>query len=135
MHARSVATEEPVRNAVCAHAAGIHGNCRRTWCRHRDGSLFPQLLHLDWKTRDICTCAWIAISADEDGACADGRAYKLEDLFVTPDARNMGVGKAFFAELAKVAQEKVHPYLKCMLEHSRTSHARAVRGWTGQFSR
>ncbi|OAX42614.1 acyl-CoA N-acyltransferase [Rhizopogon vinicolor AM-OR11-026] len=30
----------------------------------------------------------------------------LEDLFVSPDARNKGVGKALFAELGKVAQEK-----------------------------
>ena len=32
---------------------------------------------------------------------------KLEDLFVKPEARGAGVGKAFFAELAKVAEEKV----------------------------
>ncbi|PSR70595.1 hypothetical protein PHLCEN_2v13533 [Hermanssonia centrifuga] len=31
---------------------------------------------------------------------------KLEDLFVKPETRGMGVGKAFFAELAKVAEEK-----------------------------
>ncbi|KAG8216873.1 acyl-CoA N-acyltransferase [Butyriboletus roseoflavus] len=31
----------------------------------------------------------------------------LEDLFVKPEARNMGIGKALFAELAKVAQAKV----------------------------
>ncbi|THH00978.1 hypothetical protein EW026_g1637 [Hermanssonia centrifuga] len=30
----------------------------------------------------------------------------LEDLFVKPETRGMGVGKAFFAELAKVAEEK-----------------------------
>ncbi|KAH0826633.1 acyl-CoA N-acyltransferase [Lanmaoa asiatica] len=30
----------------------------------------------------------------------------LEDLFVKPEARNMGIGKALFAELGKVAQEK-----------------------------
>ncbi|KAI0078349.1 acyl-CoA N-acyltransferase [Panus rudis PR-1116 ss-1] len=30
----------------------------------------------------------------------------LEDLFVKPEARGSGVGKAFFAELAKVAEEK-----------------------------
>ncbi|KAH7907295.1 acyl-CoA N-acyltransferase [Hygrophoropsis aurantiaca] len=30
----------------------------------------------------------------------------LEDLFVKPETRNIGVGKALFAELAKVAQEK-----------------------------
>lgn len=30
----------------------------------------------------------------------------LEDLFVSPEYRNYGVGKAFFAELAKVAEEK-----------------------------
>ncbi|KAJ3540857.1 hypothetical protein NM688_g6165 [Phlebia brevispora] len=30
----------------------------------------------------------------------------LEDLFVKPETRGMGVGKAFFVELAKVAEEK-----------------------------
>ncbi|KIJ61635.1 hypothetical protein HYDPIDRAFT_137625 [Hydnomerulius pinastri MD-312] len=30
----------------------------------------------------------------------------LEDLFVKPEARNMGIGKALFSELGKVAQEK-----------------------------
>jgi len=30
----------------------------------------------------------------------------LEDLFVKPEARNMGIGKALFAELGKIAQEK-----------------------------
>ncbi|KAF7795661.1 hypothetical protein EIP86_006826 [Pleurotus ostreatoroseus] len=30
----------------------------------------------------------------------------LEDLFVKPETRGMGVGKAFFAELAKIAETK-----------------------------
>ncbi|KIM22288.1 hypothetical protein M408DRAFT_332983 [Serendipita vermifera MAFF 305830] len=30
----------------------------------------------------------------------------LEDLFVKPDARNLGVGKALFAELGAIAEEK-----------------------------
>jgi ribosomal protein S18 acetylase RimI-like enzyme len=33
--------------------------------------------------------------------------YQLEDLYVKPEARNMGVGKALFAELGAIAEEKV----------------------------
>lgn len=32
---------------------------------------------------------------------------QLEDLFVDPDHRGNGVGKAFFGELGKIAQERV----------------------------
>lgn len=32
---------------------------------------------------------------------------KLEDLFVKPEYRSKGVGKRFFGELGKIAQEKV----------------------------
>jgi ribosomal protein S18 acetylase RimI-like enzyme len=37
----------------------------------------------------------------------EGRFLQLEDLYVKPEARNMGVGKALFAELGAIAQEKV----------------------------
>ncbi|ETW77950.1 hypothetical protein HETIRDRAFT_107579 [Heterobasidion irregulare TC 32-1] len=33
-------------------------------------------------------------------------SVKLEDLFVKPEARSTGIGKAFFAELGAIAQEK-----------------------------
>ena len=33
---------------------------------------------------------------------------QLEDLFVKEEARNMGIGKAFFAELGRIALDKVH---------------------------
>jgi len=32
---------------------------------------------------------------------------KLEDLYVKPEHRNLGAGKAFFGQLGKIAQEKV----------------------------
>lgn len=32
---------------------------------------------------------------------------KLEDLFVSPEYRGLGLGKAFFGELGKIAQDKV----------------------------
>ena len=34
-------------------------------------------------------------------------AQQLEDLFVDPEFRGKGVGKALFAELGRVAEEKV----------------------------
>jgi GNAT superfamily N-acetyltransferase len=37
------------------------------------------------------------------------RVHKLEDLYVKPEHRAHGIGKAFFAELGKIAQEKVRP--------------------------
>lgn len=33
---------------------------------------------------------------------------QLEDLFVKPETRGLGVGKALFGELGKIAQEKVN---------------------------
>ena len=45
---------------------------------------------------------------------------KLEDLFVKPETRGMGVGKAFFAELARVAEEKVSPRSYCLGEFDRS---------------
>jgi GNAT superfamily N-acetyltransferase len=32
---------------------------------------------------------------------------QLEDLYVTPQCRGIGVGKALFAELGRIAEEKV----------------------------
>ncbi|KAL4072503.1 acyl-CoA N-acyltransferase [Scleroderma yunnanense] len=41
------------------------------------------------------------------GLYPDSTTYlQLEDLFVIPEARNIGIGKALFAELGKVAQDK-----------------------------
>ena len=58
--------------------------------------------------------------------------HKLEDLFVVPEARNIGVGKAFFAELAKVAEEKVTCILLYPLNSLQTSHVRIVPVLIGQ---
>jgi hypothetical protein len=38
---------------------------------------------------------------------ASDRRLKLEDLYVKPEYRANGIGKAFFVELGKIAQEKV----------------------------
>ncbi|OJA17658.1 hypothetical protein AZE42_03016 [Rhizopogon vesiculosus] len=53
----------------------------------------------------------------------------LEDLFVSPDARNKGVGKALFAELGKVAQEKVryHTLLSEDIAHAASGHKNCAR--------
>jgi hypothetical protein len=34
---------------------------------------------------------------------------KLEDIYVKPEHRKKGIGKAFFAELGKIAREQVPP--------------------------
>ena len=68
---------------------------------------------------------------------SDGQAltfgcnFQLEDLFVIPKARNIGVGKAFFAELGKIAESKVYStcrYCPCNTNsRSRMSGLRSPR--------
>ena len=58
--------------------------------------------------------------------------HKLEDLFVKPETRGMGVGKAFFAELAKIAEAKVragsrHLNLYILMRR------RTVAAWIGPY--
>lgn len=64
------------------------------------------------------------------------RCSQLEDLYVSQDARNKGVGKALFAELGKVAQEKVtspcfFPWILLM----QPSATRTVHALIGRYSR
>ncbi|KAI6029807.1 acyl-CoA N-acyltransferase [Pisolithus microcarpus] len=61
----------------------------------------------------------------------------LEDLFVVPEARNVGIGKAFFAELGKVAQAKVIPLLNSdwnepsIAFYEKVLGAKRMSGWMG----
>ncbi|EMD34844.1 hypothetical protein CERSUDRAFT_67241 [Gelatoporia subvermispora B] len=64
----------------------------------------------------------------------------LEDLFVDPEYRGKGVGKAFFAELAKIAQEKdcarmdwsVLKWNQPSIDfYEKTLHATAMSEWMG----
>lgn len=60
----------------------------------------------------------------------------MEDLFVDPEYRGKGVGKAFFAELAKIAQEKARiGATSCVLSCPNRSSCRIARGWIGPFSK
>ncbi len=64
---------------------------------------------------------------------------KLEDLYVKPENRAAGVGKAFFGHLGKIAQEKVGSvrFAICRLVHGNLTLLcqRIVRGSTGPSSR
>ncbi|KAG0704914.1 acyl-CoA N-acyltransferase [Suillus ampliporus] len=64
----------------------------------------------------------------------------LEDLFVSPNARNKGVGKALFGELGKIAQEKDCARLDwsvlkwntpSIAFYENTLEAKAMEGWMG----
>lgn len=69
---------------------------------------------------------------------ADGLPRQLEDLFVKPECRGTGVGKALFAELAAIAQQRVRPPIppsSSPLISPRASPSRTARAWTGPSSR
>ena len=58
-------------------------------------------------------------------------SLKLEDLYVKPEHRKKGAGKAFFRELGKIAREKVIPpsatFFFCFFFYHRFCH---VELWT-----
>jgi hypothetical protein len=56
---------------------------------------------------------------------------------VKPEHRGNGIGKAFFGELAKVAQEKVLRRFCSFYKYPKLKNnaKRTVREWTGRFSR
>ena len=65
-------------------------------------------------------------------------SVQLEDLFVDEGFRGKGVGKAFFTELAKVAQEKASfcpshlpnsSYVKLVHAELRTNGLVCAQGW------
>ncbi|EGN92899.1 hypothetical protein SERLA73DRAFT_190505 [Serpula lacrymans var. lacrymans S7.3] len=64
----------------------------------------------------------------------------LEDLYVKPECRGKGIGKAFFGELGKIAQEKNCPRLDWSVLkwnqpsidfYEKTLGAKAMSGWMG----
>jgi len=65
-------------------------------------------------------------------------SLKLEDLYVKPEHRKKGAGKAFFRELGKIAREKVIPpsatFFFAFFLPSFPSR-RIVDVWTGRSSR
>ena len=65
---------------------------------------------------------WIIRTPIYFSCSSSERWEKLEDLYVDPDYRAGGIGKAFFAELGKIAQEKVRIF--CLCEHSQLTLSR-----------
>lgn len=62
---------------------------------------------------------------------------KLEDLYVKPEHRNLGVGKAFFRKLGEIALERVCFFWSPWTERDKYSIAypRIALGWTGEYWR
>lgn len=60
---------------------------------------------------------------------------QLEDLFVKPEYRNKGVGKALFADLAKIAQQNVSFFICSfvLLADNGTPYYRTALAWIGPY--
>ncbi len=48
------------------------------------------------------------LRASPVSACFISHSLQLEDLYVSPEHRNLGVGKALFTKLGEIAEEKVY---------------------------
>ena len=111
--------------------------------RGRSSTLFLQLFHLDREARALCAHTLdlsnkVLILKLLTNPCFLGFnmhwsriCMQLEDLFVKPEYRSKGLGKALFAELAKVAQEKVRQLSFILLTAKHLSADRTVLAWTG----
>lgn len=108
------ASPKSVRKTICSCPIGSFRHCRYSWDPRRVSALFFQLFDLDRQAWIICKYQFRSTSLLLTCAC------KLEDLYVKPEHRAHGIGKAFFGALGKIAQEKVisylQPYTECVYD-------------------
>jgi GNAT superfamily N-acetyltransferase len=74
----------------------------------------PEQLNVDLFEDPICECLIAEIEGEIKGIALfytsystwKGRCLYLEDLFIQPDYRQLGIGKALFEKLVNIAQER-----------------------------
>lgn len=64
---------------------------------------------MDGQTRVVCK--YIALVFATGRSRTENKNIQLEDLYVSPEYRNLGVGKALFGHLGRVAEENDCPRL------------------------